>query len=89
MNLSLFADADQEQAKKEIDCYGYLMKNAIELMANGEFGKAAAYHQNIALSLNSLQAMKNTKETYEEIDLKINQIKGDKDSMEMLRRNYF
>lgn len=89
MKLSMFTEADQERAQKQIDCYGYQMKNAIELMAQGEFGKAAAYHQNMALSLDNLQAMKNTKDTHEEINLKISQIKGDQDRMEMLRRNYF
>lgn len=89
MTLSMFLEHHQNEAQKEIDAYGYMLKQAIEHMANGEFKKAAIYHENITRSLNELQHLKNTKETHEEINLKLSQIKGDKDRMEMLRRNYF
>ena len=46
-HLSMFTNADQDSARKELDCYGYLLKRAIELFAQGEFNKALIYHQNI------------------------------------------
>ena len=61
-NLSMFLQSDQKRATQEIDCYGYLLKNAIEHLANGEYGKAATYHENIARSLHELQALKNSKD---------------------------
>lgn len=60
-NLSMFLQADQDRAKKELDCFDYLMMNAIEHIAKGDFGKAAVFHENIARSLHELQALKNSK----------------------------
>ena len=66
MNLSIFLKSDQDKAKRELDCYGYLQKQAIELLAAGEFGMAARYHENIARSLDELQHMKNSKQAVDE-----------------------
>lgn len=60
-NLSMFLKSDQDRASKELDCFDYLMMNAIEHIAKGEFGKAATYHENMARTLHELQTLKNSK----------------------------
>ena len=65
-NLDLFLDKHQDEAKQELDCYEYLMKNAIGHMLHAEFSKAAAYHENIARSLHELQKLKNEKVAYDQ-----------------------
>lgn len=83
MTLSMFLQSDQEQAGNELNQYNYLMSNAIEHMAQGEFRKAAIYHQNIVQTLNSLQELRNTKG---EIDLAMKQLNGDKEMVELARK---
>ena len=80
----MFLEIEQEKANKEIDCYGYLLKKAIELMAKGEFGKAAIYHQNITRSLEELDRMKRNKQTSEEVNLLLKQIQSDQQQKQLL-----
>lgn len=65
-NLNLFIEKHQEQANQELDCYAYLMKKSIDHFILSEFGKAAAYHENIARSLRELQRLRNEKQTYDQ-----------------------
>lgn len=82
----MFLEADQEKAKKELDCYGYLLNNAIENLLNGEFSKAAIYHENIAHSLRELERMKNTKKMHDEACLLLKQIEGRRQQDELLEK---
>lgn len=86
MELSMFLETDQEKAKKELDYYGYLLNNAIENMLNGEFSKAAVYHENIANSLRELERMKNTKKMHDEAWLLLKQIEGKQQQEELLEK---
>ena len=84
-HLSMFTNADQDSARKELDCYGYLLKTAIELFAQGEFNKALIYHQNIIRSLDELHRMKVNKEMQNEAWLLLKQIDDRQMSNELLR----
>lgn len=84
-NLSMFTAADQEAARKELDCYGYLLKTAIELFAQGEFNKALIYHQNIIRSLDELHRMQVNKKMQDEAWLLLKQIDARQMPNELLR----
>lgn len=84
INLSMFNELDKERADKELACYDYLMMNALQKVANGEFGKAAAYHENVAYTLNELQKMKNAKDLRDEAKELLRQI----EDQEKLRRHW-
>lgn len=83
MTLSMFLESDQQRAGNELEQYNYLMTNALSLMAQGEFRKAAIYHQNIVQSLESLQELRNTKQ---QIDLALKRIQGDREMIDLLRK---
>ncbi|GAA0434628.1 hypothetical protein GCM10008934_25110 [Virgibacillus salarius] len=83
--LSMFLPKDQEQADKELDCYNYLLANAIELMLKGEFAKAAVYHSNIARSLDELDRLKRNKQIAEEAKDLLEQI----NKQDAIRRHWF
>jgi len=85
-HLSMFTAADQEAAKKELDCYGYLLKTAIELFAQGKFNKALIYHQNIIRSLDELHRMRINKEMHDEAWLLLKQIEARQTQDELLGR---
>ena len=84
-HLSMFTATDQEAAKKELDCYGYLLKTAIELFAQGEFNKALIYHQNIIRSLDELHRMRINKEMHDEAWLLLKQIEARQMQDELFR----
>lgn len=65
-NLILFLEKHQDEANQELDCCAYLMKKSIDHFTVSEFGKAAAYHENIARSLHELQCLRNEKQTYDQ-----------------------
>ena len=85
-HLSMFTATDQEAAKKELDCYGYLLKTAIELFAQGEFNKALIYHQNIIRSLDELHRLKINKEMQDEAWLLLRQIESRNMQENLIRR---
>lgn len=62
----MFTSSDQDNAKKELDCYAYLLVNAVEQIALGNFGKASKLHQDITNSLNELQRMRDKKIMFDE-----------------------
>lgn len=84
-NLSMFLAKDQENAKKELDCYDYLLTNAIELLIKGEFRQAAIYHYNIARSLEELGTLRVNKIVSDEAKELLRQI----EKQETTRRNWF
>lgn len=81
---SMFLKSDQESANRELDCYGYCMSVAIEHFMNGDFEKAALYHENIIRSLHELQKMKNDKMAYDKAALIWEQIRADQYQKELL-----
>lgn len=84
-SLSVFLDKDHERADKELACYDYLTLNASRMVANGEFGKAAAYYENTVRSLRELQFMKDRKESVDKAVEILRQI----DKQEVARRYWF
>jgi len=64
-------------ADEEKDCYGYCMQQAIEYFMQGEFEKAAIYHENIIRSLKQLERLKREKEDYKRLQLILKQMEGD------------
>ncbi|WP_068672311.1 hypothetical protein [Oceanobacillus sp. Castelsardo] len=62
MNKSMFLKSDLERASREADCYIYCQSQAMEHSMNGNFEKAAIYHENVIRSLRELQKMKDNKE---------------------------
>ena len=80
----LFLPVNQSQANKELDCYGYLLNKGIELFLQGDFDKAAAYHENIARSLKELGRMKKEKETTDKTWFLLKQIDSERQQKELL-----
>ena len=54
----IFKVSDQEQAKKELNCFLYLLDGAKQAAKENEFGTSVAYLENAIRSLEELQAMK-------------------------------
>ncbi|MDY0396812.1 hypothetical protein ACFSMW_14795 [Virgibacillus halophilus] len=70
----MFLASDQEKADREMDCYGYCLKIAIEHYMRGDFAKAAAYHENIIRSLRELENMVRWKQMHVEAMELLNQM---------------
>lgn len=85
-NLSMFTNADQDSARKELDCYGYLLKRAMEFFMQGDFNKAQIYHQNIIRSLDELHRLKINKEMQDEAWLLLRQIESRNMQENLIRR---
>ncbi|RDW21012.1 hypothetical protein CWR48_04150 [Oceanobacillus arenosus] len=82
-DLSMFLDADQEEAEKLLDACKYNLSNAKALIKQGEFLKASIYHRNVANYQEQLQQLKNSKN---QVDLALEQIRGKYEQDELLRR---
>ncbi|GGB61356.1 hypothetical protein GCM10011409_43260 [Lentibacillus populi] len=82
----LFLKQDKERSEKELDCYGYCLDQGIVHFLNTEFGKAAAYHENIARSLWELQRMKNSKEMDDQAWMMLKQIEAQQQQEELLNK---
>lgn len=83
MNLSMFLELDQEEAKKLLNAYDYNHMNALEKTAQGNFLDAAIYHRNVAHQLEQLQALKNNKD---QVDLILKQIEGERAQKALLHK---
>lgn len=83
-----FLPNDQVKAQRELDCYGYFMKLAIEQFMSGNFEKSAKHHENMARSLRELERLKENKRTFDKfIDL-IKKAQHNQQCEELIRRNF-
>jgi len=73
---NLFLPKDIVMAGKELDCYGYCLNKSVEHFLNADFGRAAAYHENIARSLMELQRMKEDKRVDDQARYILSQIEA-------------
>jgi hypothetical protein len=80
----LFLDKDQVSAKKELDCYEYLLNEGLASFIEADFEKAAAYHENIVRTLKELARMKKEKEELNRAWLLFKQIDGERQQKELL-----
>lgn len=77
MKLSnLFLPKDLVKAGKELDCYGYCLNQSIEHFLNADFGRAAAFHENITRSLRELQRMHEDKRVDDQARYILSQIEA-------------
>jgi hypothetical protein len=80
----LFMPEHQDKADNELDCYGYLLINSIELFAHADFERAAAYHENIARTLKELARMKKEKQLHDEAWFLLKQIEAEQEKRELI-----
>jgi hypothetical protein len=83
---TLFLQTDTDEANKELDCYGHCLDIAVTHFLKSDFEKAAAYHENIARSLISLQHMKDNKLTAEQVVDILQRIRAREQYDELLNR---
>lgn len=83
--MNLFTEKDQENARRELDCYGYNHKLAIDSVALSNFRDAAIYLENAARSLHVLADYKADKAAVDQAVKLLQRINRE----EMIRRNYF
>lgn len=74
--INNFLEKNQEEAVKELECYNYCLLKAVDHIADNEMGKAGAYHENAARSLNELQRMINEKVANDQAMLILKQIES-------------
>lgn len=86
MTLSMFLPADQEQAKRELDSWGYSLKNAMEYQIKGDFKGAIVHLENAKRSLSELDTLKNQKEMDEQVWLIVKQIEGSRQHKELIQK---
>lgn len=79
----MFLNKDQEKAKTKLGFYNYLLTIAIEYIAKGEFGKAAACHEHIAIVLDEIQELKLNKT---KVNLVLKQFEGERQQRELLEK---
>lgn len=86
MNLSMFLQENQTEAKEEIDCYGYSLKEAMNYQIQGDFKGAITHLENAIRSLSELEKMKNMKESYDQAQFLLNQLEGERQMNELKRK---
>lgn len=75
--------------EQELTCFNYSILQSEILTKQGNYKDAEIHLENAKRSLNELQRMKNTEVANKEINLLLEQIKGDQDLKKMLRGHVY
>lgn len=75
--------------EQELTCFNYSILQSEILTKQGNYKDAEIHLENAKRSLNELQRMKNTEVANKEINLLLEQIKGDQDLKKMLRERVY
>lgn len=75
--------------EQELICFDYSILQSQILTKSGSYKDAEIHLENAKRSLNELQRMKNTEVANKEINLLLEQFKGDQDLKKMLRERVY
>lgn len=84
----MFLDSDKEPTDQELYSFSDNLEKAILAFMRSDFKDSAIHLENAKQSVEALQTYKNNKQSHDQAEFILNQIKSDKDMAKMIVESY-